>query len=523
MAAARLAGGGRARARARPPPALPLPLPLPPTSCAAKCSPGAGGRAAAGGGEEEAARGTTTSPAAGAATPGGGKPRGQFIFGDENLPTFFRRLAWSPDGAFLAVPAGLAVSPQSSGDFAAHVYARGSWAHPVLSLPTLAKPAVAVRFCPVIFEREGDSPTAEAGAAAAADAAAADAATTLGAETPRAGEGGASPASSPSPSPAAGRGEGGQGGPFSELPYRMVFAAASLDAVTVYDTCSSDPLAVITGLHYAAITDLAWAPDGSLLAISSSDGYCSFVSFEDGELGCPLPEAELPDFVRERRKLMRTGFVFPAGAEAKDDGKPSPAAAAASAPTPRQTVEARAGALPPHAGAPAPVAGSGGGGAAGGGGAPGAKRRITPVPVTAPASAGAGPEAGGQKRRRITLEPLPAANELPPTMRTGMPPPAEPQVPVPAAPRPVVPVPGVREAPAPAAAPRGGTPPPVANLMRSFDEVSASKPAAEPRRPPAPGTQAGPPPAEPSLDLLMARKPAADGGDAGASVPPGFL
>lgn len=28
------------------------------------------------------------------------------LFHDETLPSFFRRLAWSPDGSFLLVPAG---------------------------------------------------------------------------------------------------------------------------------------------------------------------------------------------------------------------------------------------------------------------------------------------------------------------------------------------------------------------------------------------------------------------------------
>ena len=444
------------------------------------------------------ARGGKAPAAAGPASPGaaGGAaapPRraGHFIFGDENLPTFFRRLAWSPDGAFLAVPAGLAASRQSAGDYAAHVYARGAWSHPVLSLPTLAKPSVAVSFCPVFFDREQGGP-----------------------------------------------GAGSEGeGPFSELPYRMVFAAASLDAVAVYDTCSPEPLAVITGLHYAGITDLAWSPDGELLAISSSDGYCSFVSFEAGELGRPLADADLPEFVRERRELMRSGFVLPPEDEAADAKSPgadaaaaAPAAAAqggaAGGRTPDQGPEARAGPVPAAPG-PEPARGSAGAQPAkrriapvpvraGEACPPEAKRRIVPVPVgggggegAPPAAAEAGPSSGG--KRRITLAPLPAGEPA-----TAAEPPA---------PRAVVPVPGVREAPAAgaptAAPPRGGTPPPVANLLRCFNEVSASKPAAEPRRERAPG--AASPPPEPTLDLLMAQKPAAGRGDAGAGVPPGFL
>ena len=98
-----------------------------------------------------------------------------------------------------------------------------------------------------------------------------------------------------------------------DLPYRMVFAIATKDSVVVYDTqaspdCScgpcllasgylgdrgfeyvqlefmlmrvlpslqtAQPLVLLGGLHMETITDLAWAPDARLLAVSSRDGYC---------------------------------------------------------------------------------------------------------------------------------------------------------------------------------------------------------------------------------------------------------
>ena len=37
---------------------------------------------------------------------------------------------------------------------------------------------------------------------------------------------------------------------------------------------SVTPLVVLGGLHLEVITDLAWSPDGKLLAISSYDCYC---------------------------------------------------------------------------------------------------------------------------------------------------------------------------------------------------------------------------------------------------------
>ena len=87
------------------------------------------------------------------------------------------------------------------------------------------QPAVAARFCPVLFER-ADSEV--------------------------------------------------EGCPF-DLPYRMVFAVATVETVIIYDTTGQQPLAILGGLHFEAapITDIAWSCDGRYLAISSYDGESS--------------------------------------------------------------------------------------------------------------------------------------------------------------------------------------------------------------------------------------------------------
>ncbi|KAJ3162369.1 hypothetical protein HDU86_004849 [Geranomyces michiganensis] len=85
------------------------------------------------------------------------------------------------------------------------------------------------------------------------------------------------------------------------LPYRYVYAVACQDALTVYDTQQLEPIAFIGGLHYATLTDVAWSADGQTLLMTSTDGYSSVVSFEQGELGDPMepvigaePGAALP-------------------------------------------------------------------------------------------------------------------------------------------------------------------------------------------------------------------------------------
>ncbi|KAF8324023.1 hypothetical protein DL93DRAFT_2070229 [Clavulina sp. PMI_390] len=65
------------------------------------------------------------------------------------------------------------------------------------------------------------------------------------------------------------------------LPYRMLFAVATQDTVMIYDTQQSGPICMFTNLHYAAFTDVAWAPDGQSLMLASSDGYCSIVIFDE--------------------------------------------------------------------------------------------------------------------------------------------------------------------------------------------------------------------------------------------------
>lgn len=160
-------------------------------------------------------------------------PTKSHLFHDETLPSFFRRLAWSPDGSFLVLPAGL--SKHSSEVInTAYVMSRRDLSRPAIQLPGASKAIVAVRFCPVLFKPRGSNSDG-----------------------------------------------------FFKLPYRVVFAVATLNSLYVYDTESVPPILVHAGLHYAAITDIAWSSDAKYLAVSSRDGYCTIIEFENEELGQP--------------------------------------------------------------------------------------------------------------------------------------------------------------------------------------------------------------------------------------------
>ncbi|KAJ0970476.1 hypothetical protein J5N97_023353 [Dioscorea zingiberensis] len=194
------------------------------------------------------------------------------LFHDETLPSFFRRLAWSPDGSFLLVPAGIYRDSSASDVLnTAYIFSRNDLSsfHFVLQLlclevfklsmlpdvqvnssntapnftavqlPGASKPVVVARFCPVVFHLRGSK----------------------------------------------------SAGLF-KLPYRVVFAVATFNSLYIYDTESAPPIAIFAGLHYAAVTDIAWSSDAKYIALSSRDGYCTVIEFENDELGMPFCLAE---------------------------------------------------------------------------------------------------------------------------------------------------------------------------------------------------------------------------------------
>jgi chromatin assembly factor 1 subunit B len=46
--------------------------------------------------------------------------------------------------------------------------------------------------------------------------------------------------------------------PLLDLPYRLVFAVATVDQVLIYSTECVYPLAVVGNIHYASINDMTW-------------------------------------------------------------------------------------------------------------------------------------------------------------------------------------------------------------------------------------------------------------------------
>ncbi|KAI0088366.1 WD40-repeat-containing domain protein [Irpex rosettiformis] len=65
------------------------------------------------------------------------------------------------------------------------------------------------------------------------------------------------------------------------LPYRMLYAVATMDTIAIYDTQQAGPICMLTKLHYDEFTDMSWSPDGQCLMLSSRDGYCTIVVFDE--------------------------------------------------------------------------------------------------------------------------------------------------------------------------------------------------------------------------------------------------
>lgn len=174
------------------------------------------------------------------------------LFHDETFKGFFRRLSWSNDGEILVVPSGVI---ETDGDakvtHCSWVFSRVDLVKPVLCLPTKDKYTIAVRFSPKMYALRNLKPVPKT---AATDG------TTVPPPWVRANS-------------------------LFCLPYRLVYAVATQNAIMFYDTQQSAPFGRVSNVHYTGLTDLTWSPCGTILFASSSDGFCSIITFSAGEIG----------------------------------------------------------------------------------------------------------------------------------------------------------------------------------------------------------------------------------------------
>lgn len=176
------------------------------------------------------------------------------LFHDDTLQTFFRRLAFSPDGQLIITPSGVAEIEGSQKPLnTTYIYSRFSLKQPAVILPSPDQYTVAVRCCPLLFElREHDE----------------------------------------------------NNDSVIPLPYRMVFAVATKSSVYLYDTQQKTPFGLISNIHYTRLTDLTWSSDGQILVVSSTDGFCSLILFSKDELGIVYKKTDEEDKENVEEKVV---------------------------------------------------------------------------------------------------------------------------------------------------------------------------------------------------------------------------
>jgi chromatin assembly factor 1 subunit B len=195
------------------------------------------------------------------------KNKFKVFFSDDTVQTFCRRFEFSPDGQFLIAPTGrlaelekaqnkvaqddsktdqpdiqetkqkqqvtpsskIATSSKPSNVFL--VFKRKSFNKPFLYYPVGREVALCVRFSPVVYKLRSTNQN------------------------------------------------------FWDIPYRIVFAVATTRSVLIYDSQQPTPIAYVSQIHLARLTDLSWSHDGRLLMVSSYDGYTSSILFDKEEIG----------------------------------------------------------------------------------------------------------------------------------------------------------------------------------------------------------------------------------------------
>ncbi|XP_075552064.1 chromatin assembly factor 1, p105 subunit [Dermacentor variabilis] len=202
------------------------------------------------------------------------KDKGTRLFYDDTLKSFCRRLAFSPDGELLVAPCGIIEQDSGRVVNTVYVFARSDLSEPAYYLPVGEKPSLVIRFCPVFFKLQ----------------------------MPGANDDGTSKEEVEEP--------------LISLPYRMVFAVATQKAILLYDTQHSAPFAHISNIHYTRLSDLTWSSDGRVLAASSTDGYCSLITFGETELG-EVYEGSFPF-----KEIVENNSDSPSGSKSNSPSEP---------------------------------------------------------------------------------------------------------------------------------------------------------------------------------------------------------
>ena len=208
------------------------------------------------------------------------------IYANETYTSFFRRLTFAPDGSLLFTPAGqYKTSHPADGSKTAddvintvYIYTRaGLNKPPIAHLPGHKKPSIAVKCSPIFYtlrtSHKGttqitiDTASSEEEMAPLPDPVVpSKAPVTHSAMEPPPPASNTMPSpnelarttSSPKPPDADVSASGPGPTPAFALPYRVVYAVATQDAILVYDTQQQMPLAIVSNLHYATFTDVTW-------------------------------------------------------------------------------------------------------------------------------------------------------------------------------------------------------------------------------------------------------------------------
>ncbi|KAF2003286.1 protein HIR1 [Amniculicola lignicola CBS 123094] len=177
-------------------------------------------------------------------------------FATSPLTTYFRRCSWSPDGAHIAA-ANATNGPVSS----VAIIARGTWDGDI-NLIGHEGPVEVCAFSPRMFHRDAPGPS----------------------NTDASGNS-------------------------TQRSVTVVACAGQDKTLSIWNTSYARPFIITQELAMKSISDLAWAPNGETLYITSLDGSIMVMVFEPGELGWPASLLENEKSLSKFGAGRRVGIV----------------------------------------------------------------------------------------------------------------------------------------------------------------------------------------------------------------------